>query len=295
MTPPGPRARGHRSARLRPRRRRAEPVPPPQERDRPGLRGAPVAPPAVRHREHEPAVLRRDTARRRGADPGPQLVAADHLPPGGQRPRPAPAAVAVRSGRRHADRRGRGAFGVPGPAGQAAARGGHRRGPGRAGGRRGDGRQPGRLGRAGGPPHRRPRQAAAVPRGRAAERPGRQGAAPRAHDTASAPTRHCELIGSSQGLFSVRAARRRARNCSRQRGRSCRTRSSARTTRWPSGCSGRSPQPGCGCPSRSRWSASTTSSPPACATRRSRPFTSRCGCWASKRAPGFWTASPGRA
>ena len=211
----GPRARGHRPARLRPRRRRAEPVPAPQERDRPGLRGAPVAAAAVRHREHEPAVLRRDTARRRGAHPAPQLVAADHATSGrGQRPGPAPAAVAVRPGRRPADRRGRRAVGVPGPAGQAAARGGHRREPGRAGGRRGDGRQPVRLRRAGVPPHRGPRQAAAVPRGRAAQRPGRQGAAPRARTSCWPPTRTASSSARRRVRSASRSGEEAGENCS---------------------------------------------------------------------------------
>src|SRR6266702_2063637 len=39
---------------------------------------------AVRHREHEPALLRRDPARRRNPDPPSELVAADHLPGGRQ-------------------------------------------------------------------------------------------------------------------------------------------------------------------------------------------------------------------
>jgi len=79
------------------------------------------------------------------------------------------------------------------------------------------------------------------------------------------------LAGVYSGRFSVEAARSRPSGCSRTSAApaaTLRTRSSARTIRWPSACCvpwrrGRS-----GCPTTSRWSASTTSTPRPCATRR---------------------------
>ena len=99
------------------------------------------------------------------------------------------------------------------------------------------------------PPHRRPRQAAAVPRGRAAHRSGREGAAARAAGRAAGSSGHASSSGSFHGLFSVQQRRGGRREAARQRTATrCPTRSSARTTRWRSACCRRSAGPACGCP-----------------------------------------------
>ncbi len=197
----------------------------------------------------------------------PQLVAADHLPRRGREPDMATAAVAVRQGRRHADRRGRRARRTSSP----------------------------------GWPHRLPVLViAGNPRERAADvvtADNRSGSvalvthlievhgrrrlyfidgpstAPDAKERRRGLTQvlrgypECELVGTSQGQFSVRQ-RRGGRAAAAGQRRRCLTRSSARTTRWRSACCIPSPGRACACPKTWPWSASTTSSPAACAIRR---------------------------
>src|SRR5208283_4854396 len=103
---------------------------------------------------------------------------------------------------------------------------------------------------------------------------------------------YCQLIGSTQGIFSVRSGEQAGEELlARHRGalwkRSC-----VPTTRWRSGSCGLSPRPACGSPRTWPRSASTTSIPAACSIPRSPPCTSRCGCWASRPAPAFSSASP---
>ena len=235
---PGAGAAGHRGARLRPRRRGAEPVPPPQGRHRPGLRGA-------RRAEqfdienmgllYYDEVLRGVEARIRDQ----QLVAADHLHAGRDTAAgllPAGCRCPARStGCSSARASSPPAFiarlatrvpvvviaGDPGERAADVVTADNRSGSVAIvthliadHGKR-------RLFHVDGPPNSPD----------AGER--RPGAGVRA----ARASRHCQLVGSTQGIFSVRSGEQAGENLLAEHARRrCRTRWCAPTTRWRSAC-----------------------------------------------------------